>query len=179
MTDYTWKYLLLLFLLLFVATGCTERAISAAEQADAPAAPADPTKPATATWVAGSWIINGDTRTWSPAHWSVQQDGQSTAVSATITPPVQVIQQPVQVLRYVGTPTYRSYPTYDRDGFPMYDSHTTIYAQPCVPNRVSIYGGFTGASYGIEVYQPQYRPQYYSDCHNDNVIRLHHPNRNY
>lgn len=173
------KFLLLLSLLLFVATGCNERAISAADQANAPAAPADPTQPATATWVAGSWIVNGDTRTWSPAHWSVQQGGQSTTVSATLAPPVQVVQvvqQPVQVIRYVGTPTH------DRDGFPLYNQpgyNQVIYAQPCVPNRVSIYGGFTGASYGIEVYQPQCRPQYYSGCHNDGVIRLHRPGRGY
>lgn len=175
------KFLLLLSLLLFVATGCNERAISAADQANAPAAPADPTQPATAAWVAGSWVVNGDTRTWSPAHWEVQQGGQITPVSATLAQPVQVV-APAPVIRYVGVPAYQTYARYDQDGFPLYNQpgyNQVIYAQPCVPNRVSIYGGFTGASYGIEVYQPQCRPQYYSGCHNDGVIRLHRPGRGY
>ena len=179
MTDYTWKYLLLLSLL-FTFSGCSGRNASASDSvnANAPAAPTDPTKPATATWVEGSWLLNGNTRTWQPAHWDVQQGGQVMQAVATIAQPVQVVQQPVQVIRYVGRPSYENYP-YEYPQYQNYPTDQVIYTQPCVPNRVSIFGGFTGASYGIQVYQPQCRVQYYQGCQNDGVIRLHRPGRGY
>jgi hypothetical protein len=103
-----------------------------------PPAPSDPTKPATAVWIDGSWIVDGNARTWQPAHWDVQQNGRSVP-----TPTSVVTVAPAPTIVYV-----QSAPAYE-------PTHEYIYTQPAAPNRVSIFGGFTGACYGVEVYQPQ------------------------
>jgi len=104
-----------------------------------PAAPSDPTKPATATWVEGSWIVTGDKRVWQPAHWQVDQGSTVTVQPASL----------AQQVVYVNTDEV--------------SSANVLYVQPALQRQVNIYAGYQGGvTYQVPVYQPQCTVGYYS-----------------
>ena len=125
-----------------------------------PPQPTDPTKPATAVWVEGTWVVTGNRRAWEPAHWQVEQNGTSATVEAQL-----VAQQPVET----------------RVVYVQAEQPAVVYAAPMVPRQVNIYAGLHagyGVNYQVPVYQAQCTSGYYlngqypqGNCYNAGYYR--------